>query len=233
MTMAKRILRSAVAIIVGWAAASTGYAIVMIVIGIFNRETFQGGVRFSTGWLLIALSVSSVCNILGGFVTAAIAQRSEMKHAVGLVLLVLALFMLSMFTGSDTSQVPAWYTMSGVILVTPTILCGGRLGMKQRLPPEGKSRVVARATDSARFLIALAASIVTFVTVVFIGFLLVGGGVALALPMALGDQALMFLSGALLVFGSFLSAVVFVRMNRNERDGLTATSHTDAKDDEG
>jgi hypothetical protein len=175
--MNKKLLRSLSAIPLGWIVSFVGCMITMIVIAIFYPQTFKPGVQLPVGWLLIILSISSIYGIIGGFVTALIAQRSEIKHAIGLVLVTLLISLCLICTDKNAAQVPDWYRIAGPILVVLSILLGGWLRMKQRILLDKTSESMVRRGKNFRLLIGICVSFITFVIVVFLGTAL--GGIVL------------------------------------------------------
>jgi hypothetical protein len=183
--MHRRILRSIVAILVGWVVAVGGYVMAMLVIALFHQETFSPGVQLSTGWWLVNLFVGLVSSVVGGFVTGVIAQRREVIHAAGLVLFGLLVYMCWPSGQEDTASVPTWYTITAYVLTIPSTILGGWLRARQDVPiqrmPESMIRTVdnirlsmAITVDRFRFPIAAASSVVVFVIGVRLGLLLTG-----------------------------------------------------------
>ena len=170
--MNKRVLRSVLAIPLGWIVSLVGCIVTMIVISIFNREALKPGVQPSVELLLVTLLVSFVFNIVGGYVTGVIAQRSEIRHAIVLVLFMLLLSV----TIWRTTQTPHWYTAVARVSVIPAILLGGWLRMKQRILLDRGSEAVIKATDNVRFVMVAIISFVTFLLVLFLGTELGGAG---------------------------------------------------------
>jgi hypothetical protein len=175
--MNNKFLRSVIAIISGWIVGFAVYMITMIVIAIFNQKTFQPGVQLSVGWLLIILTISTICGVLSGFVTAFIAQRSEIKHAFGLILVSVLISIYFMATNKNASTVPDWYKTTELILMVPSILFGGWFRVKQKILLEKRSKGMIRITSILRFLTAICLSFCVFVIILFSGTLL--GGFAL------------------------------------------------------
>lgn len=186
--MNRRVLRSVAAVPLGWVAGAGAYLVVMIVIALFNRETFQPGVQFSTAWLLVTLFVASVCWTAGGFVTGVIAQRREIAHAVGLVFFALLVSVCLPSGHENATPMPNWYLIGGYVLVVPSPLLGGWLRMKQRiLLSKGSERMIS-AMDHSRFAVALLVSFIAFVLVMFWGTVLGAMGLLTILQSFLGKD---------------------------------------------
>ena len=173
--MNKKLLRSIFSIPIGWIASFVGCIITLIIIAIFNPEDFRPGIQYTTGWLLAIMTISFFYGIVGGFVTAFIAQRNEIKHAIGLA--VFSLLFAIYFSLTSKASVTHWYKITGIISVIPAVLLGGWLRMKQRVLIENKSQGMIKATANIRFLLAICLSILNFIVVVMLGTLF--GGLAL------------------------------------------------------
>jgi len=175
--MNKKLIRSIISIPSGWFVAFFGFIITMIAIAIFNVETFQPDVQLSVGWLLIILLISSIYGIIGGFVTAFIAQRNEIIHTIGLAIFSLLISLYFTCTSKSTvSSVPIWYQILGLILLVTSFILGGWLRMKQRILLFKRSESMIRTTKNLRFLIAICTSLIIFIIVVFFGTALGGIG---------------------------------------------------------
>lgn len=180
----KTILRSSAAILVGWLVVVGGYLVTMIGIALFNRGAFQPAAHHSTGWWLIGLSVGFIFSVAGGFVAGAIAQRREIAHAIGLVLLGLLVYQCWPGTHASMISVPQWYRIACYVLL-PSPVMGGWLraqqhALAQRMPSSVVSIFanirlsIALTIDCFRFPIALACSVATFVIGMRIGVLISG-----------------------------------------------------------
>ena len=67
--------------------------------------------------------------IVGGYVTALLAGRSELKHALGLGALSIAMSILEVLT--FTGQQPLWYSIALMFLSIPSVLIGGYFRVRQ------------------------------------------------------------------------------------------------------
>jgi hypothetical protein len=183
-----RTLRSFIAIPSGWAVAAGGGFATMLIIALFNLESFRPGSTFSTGWLLFTLLVSFVWATIGGFVTASIARRSEIKHGIGLILLTLAVYLcLGFLSGhkSDAPQIPSWCQVAGLVSLIPSTLLGAWLRMRrgallQKMPAGASGTVndlwlsVAVSVDHFRFPMAIGVAVITVLVGACLGMLLAG-----------------------------------------------------------
>ena len=180
-----------VAVPAGWLVAVGGCLLTMVVAALFHPESFEPGVQLSTGWLPVNLLVSFIWLTVGGFVTAVIARRSEIKHAIGLILFTpaayLCLYLLNR-PESTAVQMPSWYQMAGHISVIPSVLLGAWLRMRQgvvlqRMPAGVTGTAndvwlsVAISADQFRFPIAVAVSVIICFGGTYLGMLL--GGICL------------------------------------------------------
>lgn len=116
------VLRSIAAILLGWLVAFGGVVVTIVVIGLFDPETFKPAEHHSIGYWLISLFVGLIYSVVGGFVTGVIARRREVAHAIGLV--VFGLLISQCWPSGDTSTtfVPNWYWIGGYVLAwIPTL----------------------------------------------------------------------------------------------------------------
>ena len=186
--MDKRVLRSVLAILLGWATPFAGWIVATIVIAIVHRGAFKPGEQLSAEWLLVTLVISSVLSVVGGFVTGAIAQRREIWHAIGLALLMLSFLLYFTIRDWSTTQTPHWYTVVALVSVIPTIFLGGWLRMKQRILLDKKSPGMIRAVNSTRLAAAVVVSLALFFILISWGTLFVVGGLMWVLRIFFGND---------------------------------------------
>ena len=89
------------------------------------------GYRLGAGFFFIGL---------GGYTTAVLAGRSEMKHALGLAALSVAASILEVQYYPETQ--PLWYSIALMFLSIPSALAGGYYRVRQL--EESKARAAAR-----------------------------------------------------------------------------------------
>jgi hypothetical protein len=116
------LLRAFISILVGWFTAFSCTSLTLIVIALFNQNTFRRCVDLPTRWLVIILAISSTYGVLGGYVTAVIAARAEIIH--GALLAVLSFAVAIYFLYITENSTPHWYRLLGLALVIPTTLLG-------------------------------------------------------------------------------------------------------------
>jgi len=124
-------LRSIAAVIVGsvtWMVTALGTD--AIVMSLFPQWYKDGGRVESVPVLLFTMSYSLLFSVLGGYATALIAGRSEIKHAF--ILGALQLLMGIMATVKFWDTAPAWYHLSFLLLLIPANLLGGQLRLMQK-----------------------------------------------------------------------------------------------------
>lgn len=186
--MGRTMLRSLIAVLCGWAAMFGGSVVTMTVIAFFHAEDFAPGAPFSAGWWLVNLLVLFLWAVVGGFVTGVVARRYEIRHAIGLIAIAVAGYVLLAALNRNKStapQVPSGYIIAGYILLVPSILLGGWLRMRQAVVlqkmPAGVNRaardlwlLIVRAVGYFRFPIAIVASAVAFLGGLYLGLLLWG-----------------------------------------------------------
>lgn len=124
-------LRSILAVIVGsitWMVTALGTD---KLINTFLPHWYNdGGMIESIPILLFAMSYSLLFSVLGGYVTALIAQRSEIKHAF--ILGILQFVMAIMATIQFWNTVRPWYHITFLVLLIPANLLGGYLRLIQK-----------------------------------------------------------------------------------------------------
>jgi uncharacterized membrane protein len=184
--MQRTVLRSMAAILAGWIASFVGAAVTLSVIATLHPEPFTSTEPYGVGWLLVLLLVSGVHDAVGGFVTAAIARRDEVKHGIGLVVFTIAIALCFLSLHKDATKTPTWYPTVFLTLIVPSTLFGVWLRMRQpiligKVPPSVLRALsdlrlsIAVSVDHFRFPIAAVVSVVTFLAGVYVGMLLSGG----------------------------------------------------------
>lgn len=148
----KSVGRSLIAIASGWTVSFAGYFATMVIIAICHPEGFTSReAAQSTGSLLASLLVFVPWSAIGGFVTGRIAQRSEIKHGIGLILFTsaaYACFRLLRGHESDAIQTPIWLHVAWEVLQVPSVLLGAWLQMRRRtLPQKAPTGVAGEIND--------------------------------------------------------------------------------------
>lgn len=124
-------LRSILAVIAGsitWMVTALGTD--AIVMSLFPQWYNNGGRVESVPVLLFAGFYSLLFSVLGGYVTALIARRSEMLHVF--ILGVLQLLMGIMATIKFWDTAPVWYHLTFLALLIPANLLGGQWRLMQK-----------------------------------------------------------------------------------------------------
>ncbi len=124
-------LRSILAVIAGsitWMVTALGMDKIMM--SLFPQLYIEGVMVVSVPLLLFSGFYSLLFSVLGGYVTALIAGRSEMKHA--LILGVLQLLMGIMATIKFWNTAPAWYHITFLTLLIPANLLGAQLRLMRK-----------------------------------------------------------------------------------------------------
>lgn len=123
-------LRSILAIIAGsvaWMVTALGMDAVLMAIA---PNFFDAGKVKSLPLLLFMMTYSLLFSVLGGYVTALVARRKEMQHALALGLLQFAMGFAATIKFFDTA--PLWYHVVFLTLLIPAILIGGQLRLMQK-----------------------------------------------------------------------------------------------------
>lgn len=124
-------LRSILAVIAGsvtWMVTALGMDALLM--SLFPHWFNAGGRVESVPVLLFSGFYSLFFSVLGGYVTALIAGRSEMPHAF--ILGVLQLLMGIIATIKLWETAPVWYHLTFLVLLVPANLLGGQLRLMQK-----------------------------------------------------------------------------------------------------
>ena len=119
-------LRSILAVIAGsvvWMVTALGMDAILM--SIWPQWFVEGGKVESVPLLLFMMFYSLLFSVLAGYVTAVIARRAEIKHALALGIFQLLMGIAGSIKFWDTA--PAWYHIAFLTLLVPAILLGGWL----------------------------------------------------------------------------------------------------------
>lgn len=123
--------RSVFAVIVGnivWTLLRLGFNAIL---ANFYPEISNSQTKIENAALLLSLLGYSVfISIVAGYVTATIARQSEIRHAVALGLLQLALGIF--FQAQSWTLLPLWYHLLFLALLIPGNVLGGWLHLTQK-----------------------------------------------------------------------------------------------------
>ena len=95
--------------------------------GIFRED----GTTDSAGVLLVILAASVLFSVVAGYATATLARSAEIKHALALGVLQLAIGVFVQLQYWDV--MPLWYHVSFLGLLLPGNVFGGRLRLQRKL----------------------------------------------------------------------------------------------------
>ncbi|MCG8363178.1 MAG: hypothetical protein MJA27_07595 [Pseudanabaenales cyanobacterium] len=112
-------LRSGVAVILGYAIMALG------VIGLFAIWFQEPNTLPSRGFMLFSLVYGGIMAVMGGYVTAAIANQAELKHALALAAVVGIMALVSM--AAAQGQEPLWHQLANLLIAIPAVILGGFL----------------------------------------------------------------------------------------------------------
>jgi hypothetical protein len=119
--------RSILAVLVGYfviaaAIIVTGVALTVL----FPDASDPEGMRFRAApWLLFILGSGFVYAVAGGYVTAVVARRSEIKHALALGALMVVLGVVTL--AAEYGRYPLWYQLGLVLIAVPGVVSGASL----------------------------------------------------------------------------------------------------------
>ena len=117
-------LRSGVAVGLGYAIMGVG------VMGLFAIWFRQPDLLPSRGFMIFSLIYGGIMAVMGGYITATIAKRAELKHALALAVVVGTMAFISMVTAQG--QEPVWYQIANLMMAIPAVVLGGYLKSRQR-----------------------------------------------------------------------------------------------------
>jgi len=107
-----------------------GYLVMAIAIMALFAIWFRGKVTPpSDGFMLFSLGYGFVFAVVGGYVTAMIAKRSEMKHAMALAVFSVLMGIVSMV--ASAGQEPFWYQIANMVVMVSAVVLGGYLRVRQ------------------------------------------------------------------------------------------------------
>ncbi len=134
-------IRSIIAVIAGsviWMVTALGMDGVLMSL----MPTWFGanGKVESVPLMLFMMSYSLLFSVLGGFVTASIARRKEIQHALALGGLQLAMGIIATVQFYDTA--PLWFHVTFLLLLVPANIFGGQLRAMQKRNPSFGARAV-------------------------------------------------------------------------------------------
>ncbi len=118
--------RSVIAIITGYISLSllviTSFAIIMVIIPDAIPEP---GAVPATSFLILILILGLFFAVIGGYLTALIAQRMHFKHVIFLAGIVLGMGILNLF--AEYGTLPFWYLLIQIFTGIIGVLAGGKL----------------------------------------------------------------------------------------------------------
>ena len=123
-------LRSILAVIAGFVVITVLNIVAVPLFGAVAPQSVAGpdGGLPTTGWIIFNLAYGLVFAAVGGYVTARLAQRSEVSHSVALAVIILVLGASYAFSGGSAGPnqpaPPTWY-----LIVLPAVgVVGAILG---------------------------------------------------------------------------------------------------------
>jgi hypothetical protein len=121
-------VRSILAVIGGYLVMAVLVVLTSVALGTLFPEAFpepDSGLLPADGWFGLMLGLSFLYAFLGGYVTATIARRAEMRHALALSAIVLALGLLSAVGEQEIA--PRWFRVMTPLVGIPGVLLGSRM----------------------------------------------------------------------------------------------------------
>ena len=126
----------------------------MALTALFPEAAPQPGELPDSAYLVYNLTSGFFCMVIGAYVTAVMAGRGAMKHAIGLATISIAMSMVSMVKYGQ--EQPIWYSVALMFMALPSALLGGFLRARQMQDPAPQlatscqTTFVPRATGGAR-----------------------------------------------------------------------------------
>jgi hypothetical protein len=129
----RTVIRSVLAVIAGIAALTvTSFAIEWVtdpvLAGVFPDAQSEGSTSHNAVRKLIMFVYSTLCVACGGYVSAWLARGSEVRHAVIMGVIQMALTLLAMIEFHD--KAPLWFWIAGIAVTVPAAWCGGIFRVK-------------------------------------------------------------------------------------------------------
>ncbi len=107
-----------------------GYLVMAIAIMALFAIWFRGKeTPPSEEFMLFSLGYGFVFAVVGGYVTAMIAGRSELKHALALALLSVLMGIVSMV--ASAGREPRWYQIANMVVMVSAVVLGGYLRVRK------------------------------------------------------------------------------------------------------
>jgi hypothetical protein len=123
------ILRAFLALFAGFLSMAVIVGVVTAVLMKFVPEWTGAKGSPRAGYVFVNLGYSFVAAVVGGYVTAWMAQSNPLTHTLALTLIVLLLSALSAL--QQRGMQPIWYQLT-LLAITPVgVFCGGLLRLKQ------------------------------------------------------------------------------------------------------
>lgn len=83
----------------------------------------------NVAYVLFNLAYSAAFAVAGGYVTARVARRAELRHAMALAGLAFGLGMISLIL--YLGKQPLWYAIALLLVMPPAIVLGGHLRVRE------------------------------------------------------------------------------------------------------
>jgi hypothetical protein len=127
--MNKPLVRSILAVLVGYLVLAVGIGVTDFVISLFSPGGYPSGPHPEAKWMVVELVVGAILILCGGYLTASLARRRETHHALALGIVTAAIAAVSLII--YRSLQPAWFQLVVALIAIPAALAGGRLKTRQ------------------------------------------------------------------------------------------------------
>ena len=124
--MNRDILRSVGAVLAGFVfigVTHTATDAILENIGVLPK----GNLHVGTGLILVVVGYRAVLSLIGCYITARLAPKSPMKHALGLGIVGVLLSTIGAIATANMNLGPSWYAWTLVAISLPVAWLGGKL----------------------------------------------------------------------------------------------------------
>jgi len=124
--MSRDILKSVGAVLAGLifiGITHTGTDAILETIGVLPK----GNLHVGTGLILVVIGYRAVLSLIGCYITALLAPKSSMKHALALGIVGVLLSTAGAIATANMNLGPSWYAWTLVVISLPTAWLAGKL----------------------------------------------------------------------------------------------------------
>jgi hypothetical protein len=127
--MNRPLVRSILAVLAGYLVLVVGIGVTDFVLSLLSPSGYPNGPKPGAKWMIIELVIGAFLIVCGGYLTASLARRAEMRHALALGVLTATIAAISLIIYHGLQ--PVWFQLVVVLVAIPAALAGGRLKFRQ------------------------------------------------------------------------------------------------------